>query len=63
MASRTARSLKRKTSKPKARDTSAAPRRVRTAEREQVLDACELKLEVSEATPDEDLPAAEGGVA
>lgn len=27
------------------------------------LDACDLKLTEAEATPDEDLPAAEGGVA
>jgi hypothetical protein len=62
MATRTTRSPKRKASKPKARNTRA-PRHVRAAEHEHMLDACDLKLEVSEATPDEDLPAAEGGVA
>jgi len=33
-----------------------------SSEPETVLDACDLKLEEADATLDEDLPAAEGGV-
>jgi hypothetical protein len=57
-------SNRKKTSTPVKRG-STGPAGVPTAARhdEQELDACDFRLDETEATPDEDLPAAEGGVA
>lgn len=63
MPSKTARSAKRAIAQPKTRTTRSTTRHARTPEHEHVLDACDLKLSAAEATPDEDLPVAEGGVA
>jgi hypothetical protein len=51
-------------SKP-ARKSAIAPQDERAAARRgaEEVDACDFKLLEAEATPDEDLPAAEGGVA
>jgi hypothetical protein len=48
-----------------ARKAATAPKGGHDATKhaDQALDACDLKLTEAEATPDEDLPAAEGGVA
>lgn len=52
---------KKTPAKKKAR--SAEPVEHRPSDAGTELDGCDLKLEQAEATPDEDLPAAEGGVA
>src|SRR5688572_28915776 len=38
-------------------------KRNQTSKKDEHLDGCDLKIEKTDATPDEDLPAAEGGVA
>lgn len=55
----------RKTKSAPAKKASSAPRGAHEAAKhaDQELDACDFALEEAEATPDEDLPAAEGGVA
>ncbi len=63
MPKKTARSPRRSIAKPKTQGSRPASRHVKTAKHVHVLDACDLKLTAAEATPDEDLPAAEGGVA
>lgn len=63
MPKKTARSPSKTPSKPKTRSTRPSPRHVQAAKHAHVLDACDLKLTEADATPDEDLPAAEGGVA
>lgn len=57
-------SNRKKKSAP-AKRTSTAPKGVHDAARHagQELDACDFRMLEAEATPDEDLPAAEGGVA
>lgn len=52
---------KKKPAKKKTRSAELAEHHRPDAGRD--LDGCDLKLEQAEATPDEDLPAAEGGVA
>ena len=38
-------------------------KRNETSKKDEHLDGCDVKIEDADATPDEDLPAAEGGVA
>lgn len=63
MPRKTARSPRKIASKPKARSPRSVSREMRAAKHAHVLDACDLKLSEADATPDEDLPVAEGGVA
>ena len=46
----------------KAKRVDRAKRR-QTSKTDEHLDGCDVKIEDADATPDEDLPAAEGGVA
>ena len=55
----------RKKKSVSAKKASTAPRGAPEAAKhvDHELDACDFALDEAEATPDEDLPAAEGGVA
>ena len=41
---------------------AAKPQEVQTQGAEEDRDGCDLHIDAADATPDEDLPAAEGGV-
>lgn len=63
MPKKSARTPRKAASKQKAQSPRAVLPEIHTARHSHVLDACDLKLTAADATPDEDLPVAEGGVA